>query len=43
MRRKRHPLQYEASFVESELADARELVEKIEDHMGIRRDDLKLF
>ena len=40
MRRKRHPLQYEAHFVESKtevdrtIEDAHELIRKIEDHIG---------
>ena len=42
MRRKRHPLQYDASFVESEeevrksIDEAEELIRRIEDHIGIK-------
>ena len=42
MRRKRHPLQYEASFVESEtevqksVNEAAELIKRIEEHIGIK-------
>ena len=42
MRRKRHPLQYEARFVESEkevnkcIDEAQELVKKIKEHIGIK-------
>ena len=49
MRRKRHPLQYEASFVESEeevaksINEAQELVRKIEEHIGIKPSQSKLF
>ncbi len=49
MRRKRHPLQYEASFVESEeevrksIDNAQELIERIKDHVGIKPPQQKLF
>ncbi|MDI6807894.1 MAG: hypothetical protein QME66_02785 [Candidatus Eisenbacteria bacterium] len=42
MRRKRHPLQYEASFVESEtevlksIDEAAELIKRIEEHIGVK-------
>ena len=49
MRRKRHPLQYEARFVESEeevrktIDEAQELIRRIEDHIGIKPSQSKLF
>jgi uncharacterized protein (UPF0332 family) len=49
MRRKRHPLQYEASFIESEeevkksIDEAQELVKKIEEHIGIKPSQSKLL
>ena len=49
MRRKRHPLQYEAKFVESReevknsIAKAEELIKKIEEHMGITVAQKRLF
>lgn len=49
MRRKRHPLQYEASFVESEgevrksIDEAQELVRRIEEHIGIEPPQSSLF
>lgn len=49
MRRKRHPLQYEAKFVESEeevrksIDEAQELIKKVEDHIGVKPSQTKLF
>lgn len=49
MRRKRHPLQYEACFTESSeevrrsVAKAQELIHKIEEHIGINPAQHKLF
>jgi len=49
MRRKRHPLQYEAKFIESQeeigksIARAEDLVEKIEESIGIKPQQKSLF
>lgn len=49
MRRKRHPLQYDASFIESEeevrksIDEALELIRGIEDHIGIKPLQSKIF
>ena len=49
MRRKRHPLQYEASFVESEtevrksIDDSQELIKRIEEHIGVKPPRSRLF
>ena len=49
MRRKRHPLQYEASFSESQeeiknsILKAEELIKKIEEHTGITPPQKRLF
>ena len=49
MRRKRHPLQYEASFVESEaevqksVEEAAELIKKIEEHIGMKPRQTRLL
>ncbi len=49
MRRKRHPLQYEAKFVESRqevknsILKAEELIKRIEEHIGITVSQKRLF
>jgi len=49
MRRKRHPLQYEAKFLESQeevknsITQAEELIRKIEEYIGIKSPRKRLF
>jgi len=49
MRRKRHPLQYDAAFIESEeevrksINEAQDLIERIEEHIGIKPSQSKLL